>query len=150
MQNVLLKITGKQNTEGLPDSDPIEFVTEGRLSEKDGVLFLEYDETELSGMEGCTTLVEIHPGRVRMTRTGSSIPLDTVMEFEAGKRFSSVYQTDMGPIEMELLTYSVQNTLLAGSGAVSIDYHVSLKGLGEIRNLLEIAVVESKNEAVMN
>ena len=141
MKEVLLKITGQPLLEGADDAEPIEFLTEGRLYEESGTLFLEYDETELSGMAGCTTRVAIDPDRVSMIRSGETIAVDTKMEFEAGKRIKGLYQTDYGPIEMELLTYSIANTLSPAGGAVSIDYHVSLKGLGDIRNLLEISVL---------
>jgi len=153
MKDVLLKITGKQYIEGGDDSDPIEFVTEGRLYEQDGTTFLEYDETELSGMEGCTTRVAASPDRVSMTRSGETIAIDTTMDFEPGKRMKGLYQTDFGPIEMELLTYSIVNTLSLSGGAVSIDYHVSLKGLGDLRNLLEIEVLSDgpgDGEKVLN
>ena len=141
MKEVLLKITGKPLLEGADDAEPIEFLTEGRLYEEGGTVFLEYDETELSGMEGCTTRVAAGPDRVSMTRSGETIAIDTKMEFEAGKRIKGLYQTDFGSVEMELLTYSIANTLSPAGGAVSIDYHVSLKGLGDIRNLLEISVL---------
>ena len=147
MKQVLLKITGKQNSEeNVVDDEPIEFVTEGRLYEQDGATVLEYDETELSGMEGCTTRVAAFPGHVSMTRSGSSVALDTKMEFETGKRFTALYHTDMGPIEMELLTYSIANSLTADGGTVLIDYHVALKGLGELRHLLEIEVLQGSSE----
>ena len=154
MRNVLLRITGKQYQDGGSDADPIEFVTEGRFYEKDGVRYLEYDESELSGMEGCTTLLEIRPQRVYMTRSGAAVALDTIMDFETGKRCSSIYQTPFGPIGMELLTNSVRNRLSGGtrgsgsplSGGVFIDYHVSLRGMGEMRNLLNIEILEDRGE----
>ena len=150
MKEVLLKITGKPLMEGEDEAEPIEFLTEGRLFEESGTVFLEYDETELSGMEGCTTRVAIAPDRVSMTRSGKSFAVDSKMEFEAGKRIKGLYHTDFGPIEMELLTYSIANTLSPAGGAVSIDYHVSLKGLGDIRNLLEIEVVRDTDPPVLH
>ncbi len=152
MKQVLLKITGKPVLEGAEPAEPIEFVTVGRLYEQDGTVFLEYDETELSGMEGSTTRVAIGPERVSMMRSGGMIAIDTKMEFEAGKRIKGLYQTDLGPIEMELLTYSIANSLSSAGGAVSIDYHVSLKGLGDLRNLLEIEVLSDAKpeDAVLN
>ena len=153
MKQVLLKITGKQYTEeNATDDEPIEFVTEGRLYEEDGTTFLEYDETELSGMAGCTTRVAASPDRVSMTRSGSSVALDTKMEFETGKRFTALYHTEVGPIEMELLTYSIANSLTPDGGTVLIDYHVALKGLGELRHLLEIEVLPGPEdgEPVLN
>ena len=104
-------------------------------------------------MEGCTTRVAASPDRVSMTRSGESVAIDTTMDFEVGKRMKGLYHSEFGSIEMELLTYSIVNTLSAAGGSVSIDYHVSLKGLGDLRNLLEIEVLsgaEPSDQTILN
>jgi hypothetical protein len=43
---------------------------------------------------------------------------------------------------MEVLTNTLNNTLTAeGSGELNIDYHISLKGLIESRNTLNVTIM---------
>lgn len=147
MKNIMLKIVGSQITHqsGLDaEEDVLEFVTEGQLYEKGDALYLLYKESELSGFQGCTTTLKITGDKVRMKRFGEILPIDTVIEFEEGKRFEGYYDTPFGTIEMEVLTNTIDNRLLddqQGKGSLAIDYHVSLRGLTEGRNKLNIQVL---------
>ena len=120
----------------------LEFITEGKIYEKDKSLFLVYDESEFSGMPGCTTELECAGDQIKMSRHGSGVGLDTEIEFRKGKRYTGYYDTPFGAIEMEVLTNDIENNLSAeGSGSVNIDYHISLKGFSEGRNRLNIEVM---------
>ena len=163
MKDILLRIVGSQGV-GEKDGDQIEFVTEGHYTRKeDGSILLSYEETELSGMEGCTTHLEVAGNRVRMSRSGEPVPVDTIMEFEKGKRYNGLYETAYGAIDMEILTNDVLNKLIVHtsgeasaaplgadivqapkgglSGSLHIDYHISLKGLGEVHNRLDVEIL---------
>lgn len=142
MKKITMKITGTQVTEGQPE-DKMEFVTEGDLYERGGAVYLIYEESEISGMPGCKTRLKLTKDTVKMKRIGDNVMgAGTEMRFENGKRYSSYYSTPYGPIEMELLTNHLENNLTAeGTGYVSIDYNMSLKGLVESRNKLTIQLV---------
>jgi uncharacterized beta-barrel protein YwiB (DUF1934 family) len=138
----MLKIIGKQiSLNG--DDEMMEFITEGRYHEEDEAVLLLYDESDLSGMEGCTTRLKITDGKVKMERFGSAIGLDTAIEFEQGRRFKGYYETPFGSIEMEVLTNSVVNKIKreCAKGYLDIDYNVSLKGLTENRSHLKIEIL---------
>lgn len=147
MRNVMLKITGSQIRHEFgadSEQDVLEFITEGQLCEKSGSLYVLYKETELSGFDGCTTTLKIADGSVRMKRIGKSVPMDTVIEFEEGKRYEGYYATPFGTIMMEVLTNTIENSLTAeadGKGKLDIDYHVSLRGLSEGRNKLSVEIL---------
>ena len=79
-------------------------MTEGKLYKRNGSYYLLYDESEISGMEGCKTSLKYNENFLRMKRTGEVEGAYTVIEFNKGKRFSSIYQTPYGPIEMEVMT----------------------------------------------
>ena len=139
----MLKIVGRQvMKDGKGDSEEqvMEFMTEGQLYERNGSTYLMYKETELSGMEGCTTSLKISGDTVRMKRFGQMLPIDTVMEFKKGKRYEGYYETPYGAVEMEILTNNVDNRL--DEGELDIDYAISLKGLTEARSRLNITIVE--------
>ena len=53
------------------------------------------------------------------------------------------YDTPFGPIEIEILTNSLNSTVTEESGGeLEIDYEVSLKGLLEGRNKINITVMK--------
>jgi len=120
----------------------LEFVTEGKIYQNDKSLFLVYEESEFSGMPGCSTKLEFTGDQIKMSRHGLGIGLDTEIEFRKGKRYTGYYDTPFGAIEMEVLTNDIENNLsLDGKGSVNIDYQISLKGFTEGRNKLNIEVM---------
>lgn len=141
MKKIMMKITGKQASDG--QDDQMEFVTEGEMSERNGTLYLMYEETEISGMPGCKTRLKIKDDYVSMKRLGTkTIPAGTEMEFAPGKVFTGPYDTPYGSFEMEVVTNKVINELTAeGAGSVHIDYKMSLKGLVESHNQLSIEIL---------
>lgn len=140
MKKVMMKITGKQASDG--QDDQMEFVTEGEMSERNGVLYLMYEESEISGMPGCKTRLKIKDDYVSMKRLGTkTIPAGTEMEFAPGKVFTGPYDTPYGSFEMEVVTNKIVNGLTADGGSVHIDYKMSLKGLVESHNQLSIELI---------
>ena len=153
MKDIMLKITGKtvrQDEGSEKHEDIMEFVTAGQLFHRGTTTFIRYPESELSGLEGCTTSLIITKDKVKMRRTGHPLAADTEMEFKKGERFYGMYETPYGPVGMELLTNEVTGLQDVGEGkqALSIDYHISLHGLMESRNKLELEITHQK-EGVM-
>lgn len=143
MKDIMLKITGRQY-DGDKPLDKMEFVTEGKMYERDGATYLIYDESEFSGFPGCKTSLKLKGEHVRMKRIGEQLGDGTVMDFESGKRFTSTYETPYGNMDMEILTDRVLNNIdESGTGNVEVDYHVSLEGEVEGRNELRIEVTEN-------
>lgn len=142
MKDIMLKITGKQFT-GEADEEKMEFITEGKLYERNGAKYLIFDESEFSGFPGCKTTLRLAGNSIRMRRIGEAAGYGAELVFEKGKRFSSQYQTPYGNMEMEVLTSQVENNLSEeGYGQINIDYHVSLGGMAEGRNRLKIEVMQ--------
>ena len=145
MKDIMLKITGKTLSAmpKLPEDkkldNTVEFVTTGKMASRGGITRITYDETELSGMEGCKTQITISGEKLKMQRSGKALANDVVMEFEKGKRYEGLYETPFGSIGMEILTNSIK---LSGENKISIDYSMSLKGLVESRNTLDIEVIQ--------
>lgn len=146
MKDIMLKITGKtvkQTKDKESHEDVIEFVTEGKLYRKGNTTYVSYMESELSGVEGCKTSLTISDGKVKMKRSGEPLGIPTVIEFEKGKRFKGLYDTPFGSIGMEVLTNSITtfNDKEDGKNHLSIDYNVSLRGVAESRNKLDIEIM---------
>ena len=143
MKDIMLKIVGKQLYGFSEEEEQMEFVTEGKYQEEGDAIVLSYDESELSGINGCTTSLKITGDKILMKRFGVSMPLDTEIQFEKGKRFTGFYDTPFGAVEMEVLTNNVVNNInrADATGTVNIDYHISLRGLSEGRSRLDIEII---------
>ena len=141
MKDIILKIK---------DNEGIEFTTVGRLYSKGTTTLIQYEETDLSGMEGCTTSLTITPNRVRMKRTGENIKLGTEMIFEPGRRVKGLYATPYGNFGMEILTNHISGNhpMFEDPGKLSIDYSISLKGLFDGHKTLDIEVLKSGDDAL--
>lgn len=141
MKDIMVRIKGHQISKEAGE-DSMEFVTEAKLYERGGAMYLIYDETELSGIPGCKTRLKFKGDQVQMKRIGENGSSGHEIRFEKGKRYSGYYETPMGPIEIEVLTNKLENTLSAdGEGQIDIDYSISLKGLLEGRNKLNITLM---------
>ncbi|MGI6721323.1 MAG: DUF1934 domain-containing protein [Anaerovoracaceae bacterium] len=142
MKKIRLKIKGTYIYEDT-EEDQMELVTEGKLYSYGDLIYLTYDESEMSGLKGCKTRLTLDGQTVSMTRRGSSVGIDTEIHFEKGKRYSGYYDTPYGPVEMEVLTNDLHNNVTAeGTGNVEIDYDVSLKGVSESRSRLNIEILQ--------
>lgn len=141
MKDIMVKIKGHQVTKEAGE-DSMEFVTEAKLYERGGAMYLIYEESELSGIPGCKTRLKLKDNQVQMKRIGENGSSGHEIRFEKGKRYSGYYETPMGPIEIEVLTNKLENTLSPdGDGQIDIDYSISLKGLLEGRNKLNITLM---------
>lgn len=141
MKEIMVKIKGHQVS---PDAgeDTMEFVTEAKLYERGKALYLIYEESELSGVPGCKTRLRMSGDKVQLKRFGEGAGIGNEIKFEKGKRYTGLYDTPFGAIEMEVLTNTIENTLSAeGDGQLDIDYSISLKGLIEGRNRLNITLM---------
>ncbi len=139
MKDILLKLTGK-TVKSRGTLEDVQLVTEGTLRLQGGAILLSYEESEISGFEGCTTNLTIEKDRVSVRRSGDAVPLDSVMTFTKGRRQQTLYETPFGPLPMELRTYDITGPTLQedGSHVVSIDYDISIKGIADARKILDI------------
>ena len=142
MKDVLIKIKTSQMSDEAGE-DEMEFITEGKLYRRNNTMYLLYEESEFSGVPGCKTRLRLREKDVQMKRFGDGAGAGNEIVFEKGKRNVGYYDTPFGPIEIEILTNSLSSTVSEeGSGELEIDYDVSLKGLLEGRNKINITVMK--------
>lgn len=130
MQRVLLNIKGTQR-DGNTD-ECIELVTEGRLSIKPDGLLIEYDESELTGIEGCTTTLVLKDNCVTMERNGT---LSMQMEFSPGRVFNSSLSTPYGMINLHVFASRVESELKETEGRLCLEYELSMGSLSTFNKL---------------
>ena len=141
MKNVLVKIKSRQmNNE--TGEDEMEFVTEAKLYKRNDAYYLLYEESEFSGMPGCKTRLRLRGQELQMKRVGEEAGVGNEILFSKGQRFTGLYDTPFGPIELEVLTNDLANDITDdGKGTIDVDYDISLKGLAEGRNTLNITLM---------
>lgn len=121
---VMLHIVGRQNYAG-QDPDVIELVTDGYLLEKGDVWEIGYEESELTGLEGVTSIFRVGPRGVTLRRAGR---LQSQMVFQLGKRHESLYQLDFGAMMITVCAQKI-NYDLSGErgGTVDLTYQIEIE-----------------------
>ncbi len=141
MKETMVKICANQISDEAGE-DYMEFMTEAKLYEKNGAIYVIYEESEVSGIPGCRTRLKLKGDKVQMKRFGEGHGIGNEIKFEKGKRFTGFYPTPIGPVEIEILTNSLENNITyEDKGTLDIDYSISLKGLMEGRNRLNITLM---------
>ena len=135
--NVIISIKGSQvNAESGPEE--MELVTPGRLvRDAQGRYTISYEESELTGLEGTTTVLQIEGGRVTLLREGS---VNSQMVFEEGCRHLSMYETPYGALSVGINTRRMKNTVGEDGGDLEIDYAVEIDNLLAGQNLFRMSV----------
>ncbi len=135
--NVIISIKGSQyNGEGGPEE--MELVTPGSLiRDGRGGYTISYEESELTGLEGTTTVLRIEGGRVTLLREGS---VNSQMVFEEGRRHLSMYETPYGALSVGINTRRMKNTVGEDGGDLEIDYAVEIDNLLAGQNLFRMSV----------
>lgn len=138
VKEVTLKIRGKQtNNEG--EQNTIELITEGKFYEKNGIYYLIYNESEISGMEGATTTLKVEKERVSMKRFGNG---SSRLIFEKGKKHKTEYQTLYGEMEMEVTTKKLDvNINNTGKGSINLLYNLNISNQIQSKNELMIEIL---------
>lgn len=138
MNEVTIKIVGVQTTFDGEEST-IELITEGKHYEKNGNIFLVYDESKLSGMEGSTTTLKIEDKKIMMKRFGKN---ESKLMFEKGKRHKTEYKTPYGNMDMEIVTNKINiEKNEKGLKKLDLSYRMSVSRNTELKNKLSISVI---------
>ena len=101
-KDVIISVKGIQTSPNDEKANHIELVTEGKYYKKDKNYCVTYEESEVTGMEGTTTTVEMcDDGIVTLTRFGK---VNTQFIFKKGKKHTSYYDTEQGTFIIDILT----------------------------------------------
>lgn len=133
---VMLSIRGEQYFDDV-DPDATELMTEGTLTLREGNLYLAYQESELTGMEGTTTTFAVEGPRVTLMRTGS---VNSQMVFEEGKQHTSLYETPFGELTVDIQTSKLIHNLSERGGLMEIKYSIAVEHTVTGKNCFKIRV----------
>ncbi|MBQ3504127.1 MAG: DUF1934 domain-containing protein [Oscillospiraceae bacterium] len=122
-KNVVLSIRGRQSYDA-QDPEVIELVTEGTMEFRDGGWDISYEESELTGLEGVTTVFRVEPGKVTLIRTGR---LNSRMVFQQGVTHDSLYQMEFGALLLSVQATSVYYDIVPDGGVIDLVYNISIE-----------------------
>lgn len=143
-KEVIISIKGMQDFEQT-GKDSIELVTRGNLGRQAGILTLSYEESELTGLEGTLTTIQVEPERVTMLRTGQ---VNTQMVFQEGRRHLSMYNTPYGAMAVGVNTRHLYAELDETGGELEIDYAIELDHAIVGRNVFRINVRQADSFSI--
>ena len=137
-QKVWLSIKGNYGSEDIIGDDAV-YLTEGQFYKEQDTSCLTYQESEMAGMGGTTTTVILDGDKVSVIRLGS---VNSIMEFEQGKRNLTMYSTPYGDISMGIFTKQVDVVYDDTEKPVSVkvDYDLEIKGISNSNNVINIEI----------
>ena len=120
---VMLSLRGRQSYQD-QEPDVIELVTEGVMEFRDGGWDICYEETDLTGLAGVTTVFRVEAGRVILRRQGK---LDSEMIFEEGKSHTSLYQMEFGALMITVCAERIFAQLGPEGGMIDLIYQIEIE-----------------------
>lgn len=121
-KKAIISVCSKQADEG---EEAVEVVTPGSFYSEGDSYIAVYDETEISGMEGTTTTLQIRKEEFSLLRTGST---STKMNFKENDKSVSLYNTPYGMLELAIETHKLQINIGDDGGDIFINYLISVSG----------------------
>ena len=136
-ETFLMNIKGLQSYSGPDEDTDIVLTTEAGFEKQDGVFFIDYKETEITGMEGTNTLIEIGDNYVSLRRTGT---VNTTMLFMKDRKTSTYYSTPYGDMQIDIFTDKLNIDINPSGGKINVDYFIGINNMSTGKNNFEIEV----------
>ena len=125
------------------DPESFDFSTDGTYSFTDGVGTLSYWESEVTGLPGTRTRVEISPYRIVVDRSGT---VSARMEFKEGDKNTFQYFTPFGMADVRMDTHRLRADFNEHGGTAELDYVLDLAHAVAVRNKFHLRVSEQTGE----
>ena len=138
-KDVVISIKGMQQYEDT-DPDTIELVTAGRMQRVGKSYTLSYQESELTGLEGTLTTIQVEGEQVTLMRVGE---FNAQMVFQEGRRHLSMYNTPYGAMSVGVNTRHLLADLSDKGGDIEIDYAIEIDHAIAGRSVFQIKVREA-------
>ncbi len=125
------------------DGESFDFSTDGTYRYEDGVGLLSYWESEVTGLAGTHTTVEVSPGGIVVDRSGT---VTSRMEFREGVKNFFQYGTPYGMADVCMDTHRLRSSFNEHGGVAELDYVLGLEHTVAVRNRFTIKVTEQTGE----
>lgn len=133
-KKAIISITSNASVE---NEDIIEVVSPGKyIKLEDGYKAI-YEETEISGMDGTTTILTIREKEVVLEREGTT---STKMHFNKSEPSVAMYQTPYGMLEISIDTKNLEVDMNEDGGKLQIDYSLAVAGQAPLDTKLSLKI----------
>lgn len=139
---ILLTICSLQSFMDEPPEET-KLVTQGEMTVSDGAVELSYEETELTGLTGTTTVFRIEKDRVLLLRRGA---VESKMTFVVGQEDRSLYEMDCGVLMIAVRTERIDVDLSQNGGTIAVAYAITIEdeATGYIEYQINVETKEGK------
>ncbi len=136
-KDVLVTFSSNNAYHEVNDNDSVVFQTMGTLYDKDGKVYLNYNE-ELENTKVKNTL-KIEDRKVTIMRFGE---VNTQITIEQGKKHLNYYETPEGTFLMGILGDKVDVSLKEKNGHISLKYGVEFNNILTTQNTIDVKYEE--------
>ena len=130
-------IISVKSTSNLDPNEVIEVVTPGTFIINEEGFKAIYEESEISGMDGTTTTLNIQDNMMILERVGSTT---TNMEFKEGAMAVSLYNTPYGMMNINISTKELDIYMDEDGGVIYTKYVLGLEGQPGITTELKVKI----------
>jgi len=120
-------------------NNALSLVTEGKLKVENNEYVLSYEESQITGLDGTTTVIRASNDSVTLIRHGS---VSTMMLFEVGKTHLTDYQTQYGTVMLGVTAQKVDVNMTENGGRIDVDYIVEYNRVFGGRNSISVKIQE--------
>lgn len=124
------------------ESDIINFITEGTLLKEDNDFVVSYEESEITGLNGTTTIFRVSKDSVILIRHGT---VDSMMLFEVGKTHVTDYDTIYGNVSLGITAKNLNVDFNESGGNIKVDYILEFNRAYGGKTTLNVNVKERFN-----
>jgi len=118
--------------------EAFELLTDGEYSREDGISTFSYVESELTGLDGLLTTINVEPDRVVLRRGGG---FGGDMIFSEKQKHHFLYDTPFGPVMMRIDTHSIKKRFRDDGGSLEIRYDIEVDNVSVSQNLFKVDVM---------
>ena len=132
-----VSIKGMQEYDNADDNSDISLTTEAEFQKHDGAYFIDYEESEITGLDGTKTSIEIGSDYVSLSRSGA---VNSQMLFMKEKKTSSHYNTPYGSFMIGIYTDNLNIDIDDDGGTVNVGYYLDINNSKTSKNNFEINI----------
>lgn len=136
MDKVVVTVIGVQK-DAFGEENRIELVSVGKHYMKNGVHYVLYNDSAVSGMEGTSTLLKVEAAKVTLIRKGAVMQ---EQHFSEAAKSRSLYKTPFGTFRLSVLTHKLTVCYGSVSGTIDIAYDLSIDDNFQSGNQLHIEI----------
>lgn len=133
-KKALISVSSKQKG---GTEDAIEVVTPGVFFKDEDKLVASYEETEISGMDGTTTTLEIYNDYFILNREGTT---SSRMEFSQNNNDVILYNTPHGALELNFVVHKVEMDIDEEGGTIYANYDLIIQGQPSINTSINVDI----------